>query len=134
MLAPQDDKAVVFVAYFNAGLHFPCVDLVADVLRLYRVELAQLAPNSVVKLGVFKWVLRSVGASGEGRLFAYLHDGRCQPKKKKSTGEMLNFGGINFQPKSRFLRYAPAPAARNRWETDWTQQWFYHMSPAGDGL
>ena len=25
-------------------------------------------------------------------------------------------------------------AARNRWDTDWTRKWFYHKSPAKDGL
>lgn len=38
--APQEDEAVVFVAFFDAGLRFPYVELVAKVLRLYRVELA----------------------------------------------------------------------------------------------
>lgn len=53
---------VVFIAYFDTGLRFPCVHLVADALRLYRVELVQLTPNSLVKLSVFEWVLRSLGA------------------------------------------------------------------------
>ena len=88
---------MVFVAFFDAGLRLPCVGLVSAVLQLYAVELAQLTPNSIVKLSVFEWMLRVAGATGvEGRLFAYLHDGRCQPKKKKSTGETLNFDNVNF--------------------------------------
>ena len=98
---PRRDEVVVFIAFFNAGLRLPCVALVKDVLRLYGVELAQLTPNSIVKLGVFEWMLRAAGTSGEGRLFAHLHDGRCQPKKKKSTSEALNFGSVNFQPRTR---------------------------------
>ena len=135
--APRDDEAVIFCAFLDAGLRIPCVDLVSTVLRLYGVELAQLTPNSIVKLGIFEWMLRSAGVAvegGEGRLFAYLHDGRCQPKKKKNSGETLNFGSVNFQPKSRLQRYLPTPAARNRWDTDWTRKWFYHVSPAEDGL
>ena len=135
--APRDDEAIIFCAFLDAGLRIPCVALVSSVLQLYGVELAQLTPNSVVKLGIFEWMLRSAGVAvdgGEGRLFAYLHDGRCQPKKKKSTGETLNFGSVNFQAKSRLQRYLPTPAARNRWDTDWIRKWFYHSSPAGDGL
>ena len=71
----RPDEAVVFVAFLDAGLRLPCVGLVSEVLQLYKVELAQLTPNSIVNLGVFEWVLRSAGTSGEGRLFAYLHDG-----------------------------------------------------------
>ena len=110
---------------------------VSEVLQLYGVELAQLTPNSIVKLGVFEWMLRSARVAadgGEGRLFAYLHDGRCQPKKKKNSGETLNFGSVNFQPKTRCQMYLPTSAARNRWDTDWTRKWFYHKSPAKDGL
>ena len=99
--APQDDEAVIFSAFLDAGLRISCVGLVSEVLRLYGVELAQLTPNSIVKLGFFEWMLWAAGASGEGRMFAYLHDGRCQPKKKKSIGETLNFGSVNFQPKVR---------------------------------
>lgn len=94
--APRPDEAVVFVAFLDAGLRLLCVGLVSEVLQLYRVELAQLTPNSIVKLGVFEWILQSAGISGEGWLFAYLHDGRCQPKKKKNSGETLNFGSVNF--------------------------------------
>ena len=118
----------------NAGLRLPCVALVKDVLQLYGVELAQLTPNSIVKLGVFEWMLRAAGASGEGRLFAHLHDGRCQLKEKKSTSETLNFGSMNFQPRARYTMYLPTPAARNRWDTDWAQRWFYHKSSPEDGL
>lgn len=52
--------------------------------------MAQLKPNSIVKLGVFEWMLQAAKASGEGRLLAFLHDARYQLKKKK-TGEKLNF-------------------------------------------
>ena len=132
---PREDETILFVAFLDAGLRLPCAASVSTVLQLYGVDLAQLTPNSIVKLGVFEWVLRSAGASdGEGRLFAYLHDGRCQPKKKKDTGETLNFGSVNFQTKSRLLQYLPAPAARNRWETDWTHRWFYHKCGADAGL
>ena len=54
---PRGDEAVVFVACFDAGLRLPCIGLVKDVLRLYGVELAQLTPNSIVKLGVFEWMM-----------------------------------------------------------------------------
>ena len=81
---PEEDEAVIFVAFLDAGLRLPCASFVTEVLPLYGVSLAQLTPNSLVKLGVFEWALRSAGiGEGEGRLFAYLHDGRCQPKRSE---------------------------------------------------
>ena len=133
--SPREDETILFVAFLDAGLRLPCVAAVGNILQLYGVDVAQLTPNSIVRLGVFEWVLRSAGASDDnGRLFAYLHDGRCQPKKKKETGETLNFGSVNFQTKSRLLQYLPAPAARNRWDTDWTRRWFYHKCSHEGGL
>ena len=38
--APRQDEAVVFIAFFDAGLRLPCVALTLEVLRLYGVELA----------------------------------------------------------------------------------------------
>lgn len=78
------------------GLRLPSVELVACVLRLYGVELAQLAPNSPVKLRVFEWTMRSAETRGEVRLFAYLHDSWCQSNPKKSIDEIMNFGNVNF--------------------------------------
>lgn len=49
--------------------------------------------------------MRFIGASNEAHLFVYLHDYRCQPKHKKSTKETLNFGNVNFQPKTLRLMY-----------------------------
>ena len=78
--------------------------------------------------------MRSRGTGREGCLLTYLHNGQCQPKKKKATSEMLNFSSVNFQLKVHCLMHALAPTARNRWDTDWTQRWFYQKSPMGDGL
>lgn len=78
--------------------------------------------------------MRSAGTRGKVHLFAYLHDSLCQPNHKKSTGEIMNFGSVNFQLKELRLMYVPADAAQNRWETDWMRRWFYHTSPSGDGL
>ena len=30
--------------------------------------------------------------------------------------------------------YVSALAVHNRWDMDWTRRWFYHTSPAKDGL
>lgn len=115
VMNPQSNEVVVFMAYFNVGLRLPSVELLVHVLWLFRVELEQLTPNSLVKLGVFEWIMRSTETSGEVRLFANLHDGRCQPKRKKSTNEFVNFDNVNFQLKESKLMYVPAATAQNQW-------------------
>lgn len=75
--APRTNEVVIFVAFFDMGLKLPSVQLVTCVLRLYGLELAQLTPYSFVKLGVFNWIMRSAGTSGEECLFMYLHDNQC---------------------------------------------------------
>lgn len=67
---PRVDEVVVFVAFFDVGLQFPYVELVARVLRLYRVELTQLTPNSLVKLTMFEWICALQERVGRG---AHLH-------------------------------------------------------------
>nr|CCI55448.1 PH01B001E05.4 [Phyllostachys edulis] len=49
MPVPRSDEVVVFVAFLDAGLPIPCIELVFVVLWLYRVESAQLTPNSIPK-------------------------------------------------------------------------------------
>ena len=51
---PRPNEMVVFVAFLDVGLRIPCIELVSVVLQLYGVELAQLTPNSIIKLGVFE--------------------------------------------------------------------------------
>lgn len=52
---------MVFIAFFNAGLWILSVGLMVGVLHPYDIELAQLMPNSIVRLGVREWVLRDAG-------------------------------------------------------------------------
>ena len=56
---PTDDKAVVFVHYFLAGLRLPCDDMVIKVLKLFEVYLHQLTPNAIVRMWLFAWAAQS---------------------------------------------------------------------------
>lgn len=63
-LHPHGDETVAFAAYFNAMLCFPCVKFVTEVLRLNDLELPQLTANTIARLAVFEWVMRSEAAWG----------------------------------------------------------------------
>lgn len=43
---PREDETIVFVAFLDVALRLPCVDSMVQVLQMYRVDLAQLTPNS----------------------------------------------------------------------------------------
>lgn len=49
---PHGDEVVVFSAFFDAGLRIPSAPLVAEVLGIYRVVLAQLTPKSIARLSI----------------------------------------------------------------------------------
>lgn len=86
---PRKDEAVVFAAFFNTGLWIPSVDLVAEVLRLYGVELAQLTPNSLVRLSIFEWALRSSAVEVSAKLFAYFHDAGANQSEGRVPTSLL---------------------------------------------
>lgn len=115
---PQEDMVMVFVVFFDVGLPIPSIGLVAGVLRFYGVKLVQLAPNSIERLGVFEWALRSSGVEGSTNLFTYLHDAQCQPKRKKGINVVVNFSSVSLEAKASKLRYLSAPTSRNRWESE----------------
>lgn len=87
---------MVFITFFDAGLQILSVTLVTGVLHMYDVKLVQLTPNSIVRLGIFECTLRAKGVEGSMPLFAHLHNARSQPKWKKGTNMVVNFGNVNF--------------------------------------
>jgi CO dehydrogenase/acetyl-CoA synthase delta subunit len=56
---PEKDEVVVFKSFFKAGLRFPLHGMIADVLERFGIHLHQLTPNSIVRLSVYIWALRS---------------------------------------------------------------------------
>jgi hypothetical protein len=64
----EKNEVVVFKSFFKAGLRFPLIEMIADVLKKFGVYLHQLTPNAIVRLSVYIWALRSQGVEpfGEG--------------------------------------------------------------------
>jgi hypothetical protein len=58
---PGKDEVVIFKSFFKAGLRFPLNKMIADVLKKFGIYLHQLTPNSIVRLSVYIWALRSQG-------------------------------------------------------------------------
>jgi hypothetical protein len=58
---PQKDEIVIFKSFLKAGLRFPLNRMIADVLKKFGIHFHQLTPNSIVRLSVYIWALRSQG-------------------------------------------------------------------------
>jgi hypothetical protein len=60
-LKPGKDEVVIFKSFFKAGLRFPLNKMIADMLKKFGIYLHQLTPNTIVRLSVYIWALRSQG-------------------------------------------------------------------------
>jgi hypothetical protein len=56
---PKDDEVVVFRSFFRAGLRFPIYEMIAEVVKKFKLFLHQLTPNAIVRLSIYIWALRS---------------------------------------------------------------------------
>jgi hypothetical protein len=56
---PKDDEVVVFRSFFRAGLQFPLYEMLGEVLKKDRDLTSSTNPNTIVRLNVYIWALRS---------------------------------------------------------------------------
>jgi hypothetical protein len=66
----KKDEVVVFKSFFRAGLRFPLNEMIGEVLKNFEIYLHQLTPNTIVRLNIFIWTLRSQGMSPMPKLSA----------------------------------------------------------------
>jgi hypothetical protein len=50
---PEGDEVVVFRSFMKARLHFPLHKMLVDVLKTFEIYLHQIAPEVLIKVGVF---------------------------------------------------------------------------------
>jgi hypothetical protein len=72
--APKNDEIVVFKSFFRAGLRFPLNEMIGEVLKNFEIYLHQLTPNTIVRLIVFIWALRSQGMNPDAEAFCRVHE------------------------------------------------------------
>jgi hypothetical protein len=56
---PEADEVVVYRSVMKAGLRFPLVKLLIEVLKTFEIYLHQLTPEAIIKMGIFIWAMRS---------------------------------------------------------------------------
>jgi hypothetical protein len=70
ILEPRNKEVIVFKSFFRAGLRFPLYEMIGEVLKKFEIYLHQLTPNSIVRISVYIWALRSQGKSAMLKDFA----------------------------------------------------------------
>jgi hypothetical protein len=119
---PKDDKVVVFKSFFRAGLWFPLHEMIGEVLDNYEIYLHQLTPNTIVRLSIFIWALRSQGMDPNAKAFYRVHELHYQTKARED-GLHEKFGCYNFA--YRKDTKAPVLSYCTKWPTGWKSEWFY---------
>jgi hypothetical protein len=119
---PKDDEVVVFKIFFRAGLRFPLHEMIGEVLDNYEIYLHQLTPNTIVRLSIFIWSLRSQGMDPNAKAFCRVHELHYQTKAREDRLHE-NFGCYNFA--YRRDTKAPVLSYRTKWPTGRKSEWFY---------
>jgi hypothetical protein len=120
-LKPEKNEVVVFKSFFKAGLRFPLIGMIADVLKKFGVYLHQLTPNAIVRLSVYIWALRSQGVEPFDEGFCRVHELHYQTKAR-GDGLHENFGCYNFA--YRKTTKFPVISYRNKWPAGWNLSGF----------
>jgi hypothetical protein len=71
---PEKDEVVVFQSFMKVGLWFPLHKFLVEVLKKFEVFLHQLTPDTLIKVGVFIWAIRSQGLEPDDGCFCNIHE------------------------------------------------------------
>lgn len=85
-LAPHPDEVIVFRDQLISGLMIPCNDFVLCVLRRYRIQLHELAPDAIAHLSKFVRAMTSYGGDPEIEVFVKYFVLRCRPCRLRLQG------------------------------------------------
>lgn len=92
---PRPYEAVVFRDYFVARLKFLLDDFMPMVLERFNLQLHQLTPNAISRLGAFAFFMKMQGRPLSVDAFARFYTLHQSPTKTEG-GENSEFGSYNF--------------------------------------
>jgi hypothetical protein len=138
MPKPRDNEVFIFHDLLFAGHQFPLHPAVVDILRYFNIYLHQLTPNAILRLSVYKWICCTTKIKPSAEGFASAHQVHHQRRTvfeeegDQTVEKDCQFGFLNFSYKSSVV--SPVTAYRNKWPSDWQQQWLYHtVTPLAPG-
>jgi hypothetical protein len=120
---PEENEVVIFRSFLKAGLRFPLSSFVVEVLKTFEVYLHQLTPESIIRMGIFVWAVRSQGLEPNAKSFCNINEQLYETKPWGKEQYHNNFGCYSFGARSGSS--CPVPTFRKRWPGDWMTEWFY---------
>jgi hypothetical protein len=120
---PEESEVVIFRSFLKAGLRFPLSSFVVEVLKIFEIYLHQLTPESIIRMGIFVWAVRSQGLEPNAKSFCNIHELLYETKPWGKEQYHNNFGCYSFGARSGSR--CPVPTFRKRWPGDWMTEWFY---------
>src|SRR5688572_3523368 len=120
---PEENEVVIFRSFLKAGLRFPLSSFVVEVLKTFEVYLHQLTPESIIRMGIFVWAVRSQGLEPNAKSFCNIHELLYETKPWGKEQYHNNFGCYSFGARSGSS--CPVPTFRKRWPGAWMSEWFY---------
>jgi hypothetical protein len=97
-------------------------EMIGEVLDNYEIFLHQLTPNTIIRLNIFIWALRSHGMDPNAEAFCRVHELHYQTKARENRLHE-NFGCYNFAYRKDMK--APVLSYLTKWPTSWKSEWFY---------
>jgi hypothetical protein len=113
---PEENEIVIFRSFLKAGLRFPLSNFVVEVLNIFEIYLHQLTPDSIIRMGIFVWAVRSQGLEPNAKSFCNIHELLYETKPWGKEQYHNNFGCYSFG--SRSGSSCPVPTFRKRWPGD----------------
>jgi hypothetical protein len=122
---PKEDEVVVFGSFLKDVLRFPLHKALVVVLKRFNIYLHQLAPNAIVRLGIFIRAVRSQGVESDAEALceAFCHIHELHFQMKATNGLHNNFGCYNFAYRRGALSLALA--YQSKWSNACAKEWFY---------
>jgi hypothetical protein len=85
----------------KARLRFPLHRMLVEVLKTFEINIHQLTPEALVKVGVFIWAMRSQGLEPpDAKCFCNIHELSYQTKAIGKEQYHNNFGCYSFVHRS----------------------------------
>jgi hypothetical protein len=71
--APEVDEVVVYRSFMKR-LRFPLSKFLVEVLKTFEIFLHQITPETIIRMAVFIWAVRSQGLEPSAKCFCNMHD------------------------------------------------------------
>jgi hypothetical protein len=121
--APEENEVVIYRSFLKAGLRFPLSKFVVEVLKIFQIFLHQITPESIIRMRIFIWAVRSQGLEPSAKCFCNMHELLYETKATGKEQYHNNFSCYGFiaRPNASY----PVPTFQKIWLGAWMEEWFY---------